>query len=76
MELGEGSVLAGEAESQLRSVPLFTHWKSALTGSRCGRLLVQNPESGESDEYIGLPRISPNKTGQLFSLPVSQFPYL
>lgn len=24
MELGEGSVLAGEAQGQLRSVPLFT----------------------------------------------------
>lgn len=76
MELGEGSVLAGEAQSQLRSVPLFTHWKDAWTGGECGELLVQDLGSGESNEHIDFSRISPNMTGKLFSLPVSQFPHL
>lgn len=76
MELGKGSVLTGEAQSQLRCVPLLIHGKDALTRGRWGRLLDQDLESGESNGCIGFPRISPNMIGKLFSSSVSQFPYL
>lgn len=55
---------------------LFTHWKDAWTGGRYDGLLVQDLGSGESNEHIDFPRISPNMTGKLFSLLVSQFPHL
>jgi hypothetical protein len=76
MELGEGSVLTGEAQSQRRDVPLLILGNNALTRGRWGRLLDQDLESAESNGYIGFPRICPNMSGKLFSSSVDQFPHL
>lgn len=68
MELGKGSVLTREAQSQLRCVPLLTQGKDALMRGRWGRLLDQDPESAESNGYIGFPQNWPKYDWQVIFL--------